>query len=91
MPVVEAEPLVIETDDRLADQAYWRRLGEEHGQPLIVTGSLRWLFAPAKIEQRGRRTIYLANGRAVDATVIVIDGRSGKIVANRTLHQAHAL
>ena len=83
--VVDAEPLVLDDESRLSDERYWRRLGEEHGEPLIVTGSVRWLIAPAKIEQRGRRIMYLTNGRALDATVVLIDGHTGEILSTRNL------
>ena len=82
--VVDAEPLIIEANT-LSEAPYWRRLGEEHGAPLIVTGSVRWLFAPAKIEQRGRRTVYVVNGRVLEATVVVIDGHTGEIMSSRRL------
>lgn len=83
--VVEAEPLVVDSATRLSDVAYWRRLGEEHGRPLIVTGTVRWLSAPAKIEERGKRRIYLVNGRVFEATVVLIDGHSGKAVSTEPL------
>jgi hypothetical protein len=84
--VIEAEPLTIDTDKRLSDVAYWRRLGEEHGWPLIVTGSVRLLLAPPQIVQRGPRTIYLPRaGRVFEATVVVIDGRTGEIVSTDKL------
>ena len=83
--VVEAEPIVVDSTTRLSDVAYWRRLGEEHGGPLIVTGTVRWLFAPAKIEERGKRRIYLVNGRVFEATVVLIDGHSGKAVSTEPL------
>ena len=83
--VVEAEPIVVDSASRLSDTAYWRRLGEEHGKPLIVTGTVRWLFAPAKIEERGRRRIYLVNGRVFEATVVLIDGTSGKALSTEPL------
>jgi hypothetical protein len=35
--VIQAEPLTIETEQRLSDITYWRRLGEEYGRPLIIT------------------------------------------------------
>jgi hypothetical protein len=84
--VVEAEPLVLDSEQRLSDVLYWRRLGEEHGWPLIVTGSLKLLIAPPKIEQRGRRTIYVPlAGRVLDATVVLIDGRTGDILSRHKL------
>ena len=83
--IVDAETLVLDDESRLADVAYWRRAGEEHGEPLIVTGSVRWLIAPAKMEQRGRRIMYVTNGRALDATVVLIDGHSGEVLSTRNL------
>ena len=83
--IVDAEPVVLDDESRLSDMPYWRRAGEEHGEPLIVTGTVRWLIAPAKIEQRGRRIMYLTNGRALDATVVLIDGQSGEILSTRDL------
>ena len=83
--IVDAEPLALDDESRLSDVPYWRRAGEEHGEPLIVTGTVRWLIAPAKIEQRGRRIMYLTNGRALDATVVLIDGHTGEVLSTRNL------
>ena len=85
VPIVDAETLVLDDESRLSDVAYWRRVGEEHGEPLIVTGSVRWLIAPARMEQRGRRIMYVTNGRALDATVVLIDGHSGEVLSTRNL------
>jgi len=79
--VIEAEPLPIDSEQRLSDAGYWRRLGDEHHQPLIVSGSVKLRLAPARVEHRGIRTVYTyANGRVLDATVVLIDGRTGEIV-----------
>jgi hypothetical protein len=83
--VVEAEPLVLKDEDRFHDVDYWRQLGEEHGSPLIVTGSVKLLLAPAAAVQRGRRTLYLPTGRVLEATVVLIDGRTGEVRAERKL------
>ena len=84
--VVEAEPLAVDSEQRLSDVRYWQRLGEEHGWPLIVTGSLKLLIAPPKMAQRGRRTIYVPlAGRVLDATVVLIDGRTGQLLSIRKL------
>jgi hypothetical protein len=83
--VIEAEPLVLDTE-RLSDVTYWRRLAEEHGWPLIVTGSVKLYLAPPKIEQRGKRTMYFPlAGRVLEATVVLIDGRSGEVLSTNTL------
>ena len=83
--VVDAEPLFLDNNDRIHDVEYWRRLGEEQGSPLIVTGSVKLLLAPAAMVQRGRRTLYLPTGRVLESTVVLIDGQSGEVVASRKL------
>jgi hypothetical protein len=84
--VIEAEPLPIDSERRLSDVAYWRALGEEHRHPLIVTGSVKLHIAPARVVQRGIRTAYAyADGRVLDATVVLIDGRTGKVLSTDKL------
>ncbi|HZJ32128.1 MAG TPA: hypothetical protein VFD21_11200 [Vicinamibacterales bacterium] len=84
--VVDAEPLSLADQAVFDDAAYWRRQAEDRRAGLVVTGIVRLLLAPAQVVQRGRRTAYLGqSGRTLDATVVVIDGRSGKIVARQTL------
>jgi len=68
------------------DAAYWRRQAEDRQARLVVTGVVRLLLAPAQLVQRGRRTAVLGqSGRTLDATVVVIDGRSGAVVTRQTL------
>ena len=82
VPVVDAEPLTIPNEQIFADAPYWRRLGEEHGSPLIVTGSVQLLLAPPQMVQRGRRTFYLhATGRLLEVTVVMIDGETGDVLS----------
>ena len=83
--IVDAEPLVVRSEDTFQDVDYWRRLGEEHGWPLIVTGSVKLMLAPAQMVQRGKRTFYLPTGRTLEATVVLIDGRTGEVRAERKL------
>ncbi len=84
--VVEAEPLTLANQEVFDDAAYWRRQAEDRRAGLVVTGIVRLLLAPAQMVQRGRRTAYLGqSGRTLDATVVVIDGRSGAVVARQTL------
>ena len=80
VPVVDAEPLTIPNEQIFADAPYWRGLAEEHGSPLIVTGSVRLLLAPPQMVQRGRRTVFLhATGRLLEVTVVMIDATTGEI------------
>ena len=84
--VVEAEPLTLANQAVFDDAAYWRRQAEDRRAGLVVTGIVRLLLAPAQMVQRGRRTAYLGqSGRTLDATVVVIDGRSGAVVSRQTL------
>ena len=84
--VIEAEPVRVDTPQRLSDVAFWRRLGEEHGRPLIVSGTVRLLIAPTQVVQRGARAVYLpSSGRVLEATVVTIDGTSGKVLSTQML------
>jgi hypothetical protein len=84
--VLEVEPLAIDSEQRLADVPYWRRLGVEHGQPLIITGSVKLRVAPARVVHRGVRTMYAyATGRVLDSTVVLIDGRTGERLSTHAL------
>lgn len=84
--VVETEPLALASQAVFDDTAYWRRQAEDRSARLVVTGIVRLLLAPAQIVQRGRRTAVLGqSGRTLDATVVVIDGRSGAVLARHTL------
>ena len=85
-PVLEVEPLAIDSEARLGDVPYWRRLGDEHGRPLIVTGSVKLRVAPARVVHRGARTTYAyATGRVLDSTVVVIDGGTGERLSTQAL------
>ena len=84
--VVEAEPLTIASQKVFDDAAYWRRHAEDRRARLVVTGIVRLLVAPAQVVQRGRRTFFLGqSGRTLEATVVVIDGRSGAVLGRRPL------
>ena len=85
-PVLEVEPLSIDSEQRLTDVPYWRKLGDEYGRPLIITGSVKLHVAPARVVQRGARTTYAyATGRVLDSTVVVIDGRTGERLSQQAL------
>ena len=84
--VVDGHVLSLSDEAVFTDREYWRQLGEERGYPLIVTGTVRLLLAPAVQVQRGRRTTYLhGTGRVLDATVVLIDGRNGDVIATTDL------
>ena len=84
--VLEVEPLAIDSEQRLGDVPYWRRMGVEHGQPLIITGSVKLHVAPARVVHRGVRTMYAyATGRVLESTVVLIDGRTGERLSTHAL------
>ncbi len=85
-----------------ANVAYWKRIGEEYQQPLIVTGSV--LFAPKQSsgfvqrEQEsydpfGRRVVvpvrtYMERkGFVLRPTFIFIDGRTGETLHSETFRE----
>jgi hypothetical protein len=79
--IIEAPPMLVD-GDQLANAAFWRTHGEDHGASLIVTGSVRLILAPPTFEQRGMRTIIVpTSGRILDASVVVIDGKTGMVLS----------
>jgi hypothetical protein len=85
LEIVDADPLVIPTEDVFTDRTYWRRLAIEHRSPLIVTGTVNFLVAPAKIIQRGRNTYVSAAGRVLEPEVVIIDGHTGEMILRERL------
>jgi len=85
--VIDAEPITIDSESMLQDEDRWRKLGEEHGEPLIVTGSVRLVSAhPVSTERpSGRGSAIPRKGFVLEATFVFIDGRTGKVVASQTL------
>jgi hypothetical protein len=85
-----------------ADVAFWKRIGEEYENPLIVTGTV--LFTPQQTagfvtrnveqyDQLGRRTVvpqrlYMERkGFAISPKFIFIDGRTGATLHTESLHE----
>jgi hypothetical protein len=84
--VIDAPPLVIDGEHQFGDRVFWQTLGEEHREPLIVTGTITLLLAPPEIVQRGpRASYYPMAGRVLEATVVTIDGRSGQVLSTDKL------
>lgn len=84
--VIDATPLVIDSEHQFQNREFWQTVGEEHRQPLIVTGTITLLLAPPEIVQRGPRTSYFPlAGRILEATVVMIDGRTGEVLATEKL------
>ncbi len=85
-----------------ADVAFWKKIGEEYENPLIVTGTV--LFTPhqtsgfvtrniEQYDQLGRRTVvpirtYMERkGFILTPKFIFIDGRTGATLHSETLHE----
>lgn len=70
------------------DVAFWKRLGEEYRQPLILTGSVRFTRAgPQSVERQiGPRTVTVWRpGFKLDLRVVFISGRTGQILESLSL------
>jgi hypothetical protein len=95
-PTDNVENNVDASAELLANAAFWKRLGEEYEQPLIVTGSILFTRATRhrrvkeeaekSLDARSRRAVATATrfieepGYAVALTLMLIDGRTGSIL-----------
>jgi hypothetical protein len=101
-PVINDEKDLEQYQHIFANVAYWKRIGEEYQQPLIVTGAV--LFAPqqksgfVQREQEsydpfGRRIVvpvrtYMERkGFVLRPTFIFIDGRTGETLHSETFRE----
>ena len=101
-PVINDEKDLEQYQHIFANVAYWKRIGEEYQQPLIVTGAV--LFAPqqrsgfVQREQEtydpfGRRVVvpvrtYMERkGFVLRPTFIFIDGRTGETLHTETFRE----
>ena len=101
-PVIDDEKDLEQYQHLFANVAYWKRIGEEYQQPLIVTGAI--LFAPqqrsgfVQREQEsydpfGRRVVvpvrtYMERkGFVLRPTFIFIDGRTGETLHTETFRE----
>lgn len=101
-PVIDDEKDLEQYQHLFANVAYWKRIGEEYQQPLIVTGAV--LFAPqqrsgfVQREQEsydpfGRRIVvpvrtYMERkGFVLRPTFIFIDGRTGETLHTETFRE----
>lgn len=86
--VVDADPIALKDEDAFASPAHWKRLGEEYGAPLIVTGSMRLTPAPPRVaaQRVGGRSAYIhQKGVVLESTFVFIDGDTGAIVFSKHL------
>ena len=86
LPASSKRPAAPDTDDRVfLDRPFWRRLGEEYSEPLILTGTVAFTFVGSRMEERtvGRRTVRVwLNGYRLSLSVVVISGRTGEIIGS---------
>ena len=85
--VIEADPVTLSTEDAFQDVAYWRTIGEEHGAPLIVTGSVKLKRAPPHVSQRGGRGgVYNVQlGLFLETDIVLINGATGEVLSSERL------
>jgi hypothetical protein len=91
----EKERFRLETDRLLQDPAFWRRLGEEYQQPLIISGRLDFDTqnrSGFQSEERvvrspsGRPTLVRGNryterkGFTLSADFVFVDGKTGELI-----------
>jgi hypothetical protein len=101
-PVINDEKDLEQYQHLFANVAYWKRIGEEYQQPLIVTGAI--LFAPQQrsgfvqreqetYDSFGRRVVvpvrtYMERkGFVLRPTFIFIDGRTGETLHTETFRE----
>lgn len=99
---IRSEKDLAKFDKIFADVAYWKKLGEEYQNPLIVTGTV--LFTPNQTsgfvmqnrevyDAYGRRSVvpvrtYMERkGFIIQPRFVFIDGRTGAILYSETYHE----
>lgn len=89
LDVIESQPLELRrregtggTEDALfTDVPFWKRLGEEYREPLILTGVVTFKGAGSQYEERtvGRRTVRVWRpGFNLNLRLVFISGRTGE-------------
>ena len=101
-PKINNEKDLARFDKIFADVAYWKKLGEEYQNPLIVTGTV--LFTPHQsngfvmqnrevYDAYGRRSVIPVRtyqerkGFILQPRFVFIDGRTGAILYSETFHE----
>jgi hypothetical protein len=95
--VIESQPVHLPQTDSTTtnsensvfnDVAFWKRLGEEYRQPLILTGTVAFRRAgPQSVErQLGPRAVTVSRPRfRLDMRLVFISGRTGEILESLSL------
>jgi hypothetical protein len=82
-----------EDDAVFTNVSFWKTLGEEHSEPLILTGTVRFRSAGSRMVERqvGRRTMrFWMPGFTLRLHLVLISGSTGEIVNSVALRQRTA-
>jgi hypothetical protein len=74
-------------DDIFTNAAFWKRIGKEYGEPLIVTGTVIFKDAGSRYSERtlGRRTVVVwRRGFSLRLQLILINGTTGEVIDSTT-------
>ena len=100
--VIENDPLELSGPDAASDVAYWRRVGEELQEPLIVTGAATFKpvsrarsslqvaelnSASLRLREVPSRVYIQQSGYQLRLTVAFIDGRTGAMLRSDTMQE----
>ena len=92
LDVIESRPLELRrtvstagiTEDAIfGDVPFWKRLGEEYREPLILTGAIVFKSAGSQFEERtmGRGTVRVWRpGFSLNLRLVFINGRTGEML-----------
>jgi hypothetical protein len=101
-PRIQTEDDIEEYEAIFDDVEYWRRLGQEHQAPLIVTGSILFREVAESgmrsqpvqiIDEAGRVTVQEERGfvdlrgYSITPTFVFIDGRTGERLHSESFHE----
>lgn len=97
LDVIESQPLGLQrtqsvgtrTEDAIfTDEPFWKRLGEEYREPLILTGAVSFKGAGSQFEERtmGPRTVRVWRpGFSLSLRLVFINGRTGEMLDSEPL------
>ncbi|MBI4885898.1 MAG: hypothetical protein HY824_02290 [Acidobacteria bacterium] len=96
--IIESEPLPLAGapgDAVFANAAFWKRVGEEYAEPLILTGTVAFTSVAPHYEERtaGPRVLRLWRpGFSLAVRLVLISGQTGEMIDSASLRPltAHA-
>jgi hypothetical protein len=101
-PRIKTEKDLQEYEPILADAAYWKKIGDEHQGPLIVTGSVlftevarsgmiskprQYTDQLGRVQVEERREFANQKGYALTPKFVFIDGRTGAQLHSESFHE----